>query len=190
MKCPHCKEDKMFFIGSIYSTKTVHHCMTCGLLLLMEGENFDVRLARRGILNKYKNPTPTVDILLHDKNSNVLMIYRKNEPHGWALPGGFVNEGESYEDAAERELWEETDISIVIAPKDQYRLYSNPKRDPRAHITSMVYSLFVPDLETRAMRAKDDACKLKLFPAQQILAGHVDTAFDHANIISDFFSMT
>src|SRR5438034_11808858 len=82
---------------------------------------------------KYSNPTPTADIIL-EHNSKVLMIRRKKDPFKGqlALPGGFVNEGETVEDAMKREAMEET--SLVVEPIDILGVYSDAERDPRKHI--------------------------------------------------------
>jgi 8-oxo-dGTP diphosphatase len=86
----------------------------------------------------YKNPTPTVDAINH-KNSQILLIERKKEPFkGYmVLPGGFVNEGERVEDAAKREVKEETSLDIVLL--EILGIYSEPKRDPRGHVMSTVF---------------------------------------------------
>jgi 8-oxo-dGTP diphosphatase len=86
----------------------------------------------------YKNPTPTVDAIIH-KNSQILLIERKKEPFkGYmVLPGGFVNEGERVEDAAKREVKEETSLDIVLL--EILGIYSEPKRDPRGHVMSTVF---------------------------------------------------
>jgi len=86
----------------------------------------------------YKNPTPTVDAINH-KNSQILLIERKKEPFkGYmVLPGGFVNEGERVEDAAKREVKEETSLDIVLL--EILGVYSEPKRDPRGHVMSTVF---------------------------------------------------
>ena len=89
-------------------------------------------------MSEHRNPVPTIDIILQ-KGSDILLIKRKNDPFKdyLALPGGFVNEGESVEDAAKREAREET--SLEIEPIDILGVYSNPKRDPRGHIMTVVF---------------------------------------------------
>ena len=88
-------------------------------------------------MKEYKNPTPTVDVIL-ERESKILMVRRKKDPYKdrLALPGGFVNEGETVEDAMKREAMEET--SLEIHPIDVLGVYSDPRRDPRKHIVTVV----------------------------------------------------
>ncbi|MDP9462404.1 MAG: NUDIX hydrolase, partial [Thermoproteota archaeon] len=104
-------------------------------------------------MKQYKNPIPTVDVIL-ERDSNVLMVRRKNDPFKdhLSLPGGFVNEGETVEDAMKREAMEET--SLEVHPIDILGVYSDPKRDPRKHIVTIV---FVGIIVGGAIRAGDDA---------------------------------
>jgi len=85
----------------------------------------------------YQNPLPTVDIIIEIETKGIVLIKRKNPPYGWALPGGFVDYGESLEEAAIREAKEETDLDVKL--NKQLHTYSNPKRDPRHHSISTVY---------------------------------------------------
>src|SRR5919201_4049836 len=89
-------------------------------------------------MNDYRNPVPAVDVILQ-KGSEILLVKRKNEPFKdhLALPGGFVNEGESVESAATREALEET--SLEIQPIDILGVYSDPNRDPRKQILTIVF---------------------------------------------------
>jgi 8-oxo-dGTP diphosphatase len=132
-------------------------------------------------MTQYKNPTPTVDVIL-ERDSNVLMVKRKNDPFKdhLSLPGGFVNEGETVEDAMKREAVEET--SLEVHPIDILGVYSDPKRDPRKHIMTVV---FIGIIVGGRIRAGDDAAslewiKLPNFERQQI-------AFDHAQILQDYY---
>ena len=86
----------------------------------------------------YRNPTPTVDTIIQ-KDSQILLVKRKNEPFKgyFALPGGFVNEGEKVEVAAKREVMEETALDVELV--DILGVYSDPNRDPRGHIMSTVF---------------------------------------------------
>ena len=84
----------------------------------------------------YKNPVPTVDIII-EVGAAIVLIKRKNPPYGWALPGGFVDYGESYETAAAREAEEET--GLVVQNLQQFRTYSDPGRDPRQHTASTIF---------------------------------------------------
>ena len=85
----------------------------------------------------YKNPIPTVDIIIEIESKGIVLIKRKNPPYGWAIPGGFVDYGESLEEAAMREAKEETNLDVKLAR--QFHTYSDPKRDPRHHSISTVY---------------------------------------------------
>src|ERR671923_1640912 len=104
-------------------------------------------------MGEHRNPVPAVDIILQ-KGSEILLVKRKNEPFKdhLALPGGFVNEGESVENAAIREAIEET--SLEIEPIDILGVYSDPKRDPRRHILSVV---FIGIIVRGSEKAGDDA---------------------------------
>ena len=84
----------------------------------------------------HRNPVPTVDIII-TLDSGVVLVKRKNPPVAWALPGGFVDYGESLEQAAVREACEETGLSIRLGR--QFHTYSEPDRDPRQHTVSTVF---------------------------------------------------
>jgi len=124
-----------------------------------------------------RNPYPTVDIII-EIDDKIVLIERKNPPPGWALPGGFVDYGESYETAAAREAREETGLSLVDLR--QFHTYSEPGRDPRFHTASTVFiATGVGTLE-----AGDDAGKAQLFSTDDL----PELAFDHARILADYFS--
>ena len=125
----------------------------------------------------YRNPTPTVDIII-ELEGGILLIERKNPPHGWALPGGFVDEGESVSAAAVREAREETSLDIRLT--EQFFCYSDPGRDPRQHTLSVVFLAEA----TGAPRAADDAGRVQVFARGQLPS---QLAFDHAQILSDYF---
>ena len=125
----------------------------------------------------YRNPVPTVDIII-EIGDKIVLIERKNPPYGWALPGGFVDYGESYETAAAREAAEET--GIVVQNLQQFRTYSDPNRDPRQHTAS---TIFIAQGNTNPV-AGDDAAKAELFSKESI----PDLAFDHGKIIADYFA--
>ena len=127
-------------------------------------------------LKSYKNPLPTVDIIIETKDG-IVLIERKNRPFGWALPGGFVDYGESLEQAATREALEETGLQITL--KQQLKTYSAPDRDSRHHTISTVFIATADG----SPRAGDDAAKADIF-AQQNLPRLV---FDHAKILADYF---
>ncbi|MCL4501152.1 MAG: NUDIX hydrolase, partial [Deltaproteobacteria bacterium] len=78
------------------------------------------------VLRRHRNPLPTVDIIIEIPDQGLVLIQRANPPYGWALPGGFVDYGESLEDAARREAREETGLAVVLL--GQFHTYSDPKR--------------------------------------------------------------
>lgn len=124
----------------------------------------------------YRNPVPTVDIIIA-RDNQVVLIKRKNPPHGWALPGGFVDYGESYETAARREAREETGLEVQLVR--QFHTYSDPDRDPRQHTASTVF-IATADGEPRG---GDDALEARFFSADNL--PHL--VFDHAQILRDYF---
>lgn len=125
----------------------------------------------------YKNPVPTVDIII-EVEETIVLIKRKNPPHGWALPGGFVDYGESFETAAAREAEEET--GLVVTNLQQFRTYSDPDRDPRQHTAS---TIFIARADTQPT-AGDDAAEAKLFTENTL----PNLVFDHSRILDDYFA--
>ena len=125
-----------------------------------------------------KGPRLTVDALLVDPHQGVLLVQRKHEPFAgyWALPGGFVEEGEPCEQAVVREVAEETGLAVRVVAL--FGVYSQPGRDPRGHTVSVVY-LCGPT--GGALAGGDDAAAARFFAD---LAG-VPLAFDHARILAD-----
>ena len=128
--------------------------------------------------NNLRNPIPTVDIII-EYNGGLILIRRKNPPEGWALPGGFVDYGESLESAATREAKEETGLDIELLR--QFHTYSDPKRDPRHHTITTV---FIAKARGRAV-AGDDAKEIGIFNKDNLPA---QIAFDHRDILNDYFS--
>ena len=127
-------------------------------------------------ITNYRNPFPTVDIII-EIDGGIVLIKRKNPPYGWALPGGFVDYGESLENAAIREAREETSLEIV-----NLRLlgcYSEPERDNRMHTISTVY---IAEGIGRPLAA-DDAAELKIY---QLTDLPENLCFDHAKILDDY----
>lgn len=125
-------------------------------------------------------PRLTVDMVVTN-GGQLLLVERKNEPHGWALPGGFVDYGERVEDAAVRELSEETGIDIAVSDISLLGVYSDPERDRRGHTVSVVYSA-----ESNQMpKAGDDAKNAVFFDIKNLPENIV---FDHKKIISDKLS--
>jgi len=125
----------------------------------------------------YKNPIPTVDIII-ELDGGIVLIERKNSPHGWALPGGFVDYGESYEDAAVREAREETSLAVTLIR--QFHTYSTPDRDPRQHTASTVFIATADG----SPHGADDALQARVFNRNN-LPGLV---FDHGLIVDDYFN--
>ena len=125
---------------------------------------------------EFRNPAPTVDVVILLPGDRVVLVYRKNPPLGWALPGGFVDEGEKLEDAAVREAREETGLAVVLS--EQFLAYSDPRRDPRRHTISVV---FVARADGEP-RGGDDAADARAFPWSALPAGVV---FDHDQILAD-----
>jgi ADP-ribose pyrophosphatase YjhB (NUDIX family) len=140
-------------------------------------------------VKEYRNPFPTVDViieiasgavdpLLGKEKQGIVLIKRKNRPYGWALPGGFVDYGESLESAALREAREETSLNVEL--KYQLSAYSDPARDPRKHTISVV---FVARAAGKP-RAADDAKDVGIFDSDSIPE---PLAFDHGKILRDYF---
>jgi 8-oxo-dGTP diphosphatase len=127
-------------------------------------------------VKEYRNPFPTVDIIIRIENK-IVLIERRNFPHGWALPGGFVDYGETLEQAAHREAGEETGLKLCNL--EQFRAYSTPERDPRHHTISMVFSATGEGIT----QAGDDATNARLFALDDLPA---PLCFDHAKIIEDY----
>lgn len=128
---------------------------------------------------EFRNPTPTVDVLVYHPARGVLLIERKNPPAGWALPGGFVDEGETVEAAAVRETREETGLEVALL--QLLGVYSDPARDPRKHTMSTVFLGQAHDLD--ALAAGDDAGRAAFFPLEALPEA---VAFDHRRILEDF----
>ncbi len=125
----------------------------------------------------YRNPLLTVDIIIEMEGGGIVLIERKNPPYGWALPGGFVDYGESLESAALREAREETGLDV--ADLTQFRAYSDPARDSRHHTVTMVFT----GKGRGRPQAADDAARLEIFGLDALPP---DLAFDHARILSDY----
>ncbi len=124
----------------------------------------------------YKNPVPTVDIII-EVEGGIVLIERKNPPHGWAIPGGFVDYGESFEHAAVREAKEETGLDVTLIR--QFHTYSQPKRDPRQHTASTVFIATAEGIPGGG----DDALQARIFSQGNL----PELVFDHQGIIDDYF---
>ena len=130
-----------------------------------------------GLEKKYKNPFVTVDIII-EIDDGIVLIERANPPYGWALPGGFVDYGESLEVSAIREAKEETSLDIQLT--EQFHTYSNPDRDPRHHTVTTVFIAKA----SGSPKAADDAKNLGVFTKKNL---PIRMAFDHGQIINDYF---
>lgn len=126
----------------------------------------------------YQNPIPTVDIIIEIEPNGIVLIKRKNPPYGWAIPGGFVDYGESLEEAAVREAKEETNLDVKLIK--QFHTYSDPKRDPRHHSISTVYVAKAKGIP----KAKDDALEIGIFDESNLPK---EIVFDHRLILKDHF---
>ena len=124
------------------------------------------------------NPLSTVDIIIEIAGRGIVLIERKNPPRGWALPGGFVDYGESLEHAAVREAKEETSLDVKLV--EQFYSYSDPRRDPRRHTISTV---FIATAEGTP-RGEDDAKTAEIFREENLPDSIV---FDHPQILTDYF---
>ncbi|MBQ9536484.1 MAG: NUDIX hydrolase [Desulfovibrionaceae bacterium] len=127
----------------------------------------------------YANPTPTADVIIYEPEYGVVFVERRNIPLGYALPGGFIDEGEMAETAAKREMLEETGLEVELI--GLLGVYSNPKRDPRLHTLTTVYVGRAKDVSK--LQAGDDA-KSAAFYALDALP--TPLVFDHAKIMEDF----
>ena len=126
---------------------------------------------------EYKNPKPTCDIIIELPGEQIVLIERKNEPRGFALPGGFVDEYEWIADAAVREAKEETKLDVEIV--ELFHVYSNPERDKRMHTVSTVFIAKATGTPVGADdAARAFACKLDALPK--------DLVFDHEVILADY----
>lgn len=128
-------------------------------------------------MHSIKTPLLTVDIIIR-YGKGIVLIERKNPPYGWALPGGFVEIGESLENAAIREAQEETSLDVKIV--EQFHAYSDPGRDPRFHTVTIV---FIADGKG-ILKGRDDARRAEIF-LQEALPSQI--AFDHGLILADYF---
>ncbi|MBN2705442.1 MAG: NUDIX hydrolase [Deltaproteobacteria bacterium] len=128
-------------------------------------------------LFRYRNPVPTVDLLL-SYQGGIVLIERRNPPWGWALPGGFVDYGESLEDAARREALEETGLQVELT--GQFHTYSEPGRDPRLHTITTVFTA----RGHGRLEAGDDAVGAAVFTPDNLPE---QIAFDHRRILADYF---
>ena len=133
---------------------------------------------------QYRNPAPTVDIIIEIRDGSggpadrkIVLIKRKNPPPGWAIPGGFVDYGETLEEAAVREAFEETSLTVTLVR--QFHAYSDPSRDPRKHTIATVFIATA----SGAPSGGDDAAEARIFSIDELPE---PLAFDHLQILRDY----
>ena len=128
-------------------------------------------------MKRYPQPKLAVDcIILVD--GRVVLVERKNEPRGWALPGGFVDEGETLEQAVRREMMEET--GLELDGLEQFHAYSDPARDPRGHCVSVIFTA----VGRGEPKAGDDARRCRL--ADPRMLDSLELVFDHGQVLREF----
>jgi ADP-ribose pyrophosphatase YjhB (NUDIX family) len=125
----------------------------------------------------HEGPRLTVDVVI-ELDGGIVLIRRRNPPFGWAIPGGFVDLDERAEDAARREMHEETSLDVELV--ELLGVYSDPGRDPRGHTVSVVYV----GRGRGTLRAADDAAEVGVFEEARLPSPLV---FDHARILADYF---
>ncbi len=130
------------------------------------------------IVKTYRNPFPTVDIII-EMDEGIVLIKRKNPPFGWAMPGGFVDYGESLQASAVREAKEETSLDVTLV--SEFGTYSEPDRDPRMHTITVV---FIAKAQGEPLAA-DDAAEIGIFNKDTLPE---KLAFDHGKILQDYFA--
>ena len=129
----------------------------------------------------FRNPAPTVDIiieLIDRPHRPIILIERLNIPYGWAIPGGFVDYGESVETAAKREAQEEVSLQVKLI--EQFQVYSDPKRDPRKHTLSVVFIATA----SGEPQAADDAKNVGIVHSWNLPQ---NLCFDHGKILEDYW---
>jgi 8-oxo-dGTP diphosphatase len=128
--------------------------------------------------SRYERPSVTVDVVIFtllDKELNVLLVNRKRWPFDghWAIPGGFINMNESLEQAARRELEEETGVRDIYM--EQLYTFGEPYRDPRTRVISIAYIALIR-ADTQTLRVSEESTDVRWFPVRR-LPGPL--AFDH-----------
>jgi 8-oxo-dGTP diphosphatase len=125
-----------------------------------------------------RSPAPTVDVIIEIGERAIVLVERRFEPHGWALPGGFIDEGERAEVTARREAREESGLEVELL--ELFNVYSDPRRDPRRHTLSVVYI----GRASGEPRGGDDAARAAVFREDSLPS---PLAFDHAQILAEYF---
>lgn len=128
----------------------------------------------------YLTTDAIIEVYIENKFEGIVIIQRKNPPLGLALPGGFVDRGESVENACKREMREETNLDIKIT--SLLGVYSDPSRDPRFHTASVVFIAKA----TSYPQAGDDAKKTILIKPDKINLEQM--VFDHGQILQDYLT--
>ncbi len=131
-----------------------------------------------GTVALYRNPIPTADIIIKVEKG-IVLINRRNPPYGWAIPGGFIDYGETAESAALREAFEET--SLKVEGLKLFGVYSDPERDPRHHTLTVVFTAYAKGVP----KASDDAMGVGIFTKDDLPS---PLAFDHGKILTDYFA--
>jgi len=126
---------------------------------------------------EHRGPVAAADAIIELPGGGIVLIERKYPPVGWAIPGGFIDEGESAEDAARREAKEETGLDVELL--DQLYTYSDPRRDPRGHTLTVVFIARA----TGTPRGGDDAARAEVLTE---LTLPTPLAFDHAEVLADY----
>jgi 8-oxo-dGTP diphosphatase len=124
-------------------------------------------------------PRVTVDVVIEHRAGGVVLIRRRHPPPGWAIPGGFVDYGETVEDAARREAAEETGLAVAL--RELFGVYSDPRRDARGHTVSIVFIASADGIP----HAADDAADVGIFAPENPPA---PLAFDHGRILADYLA--
>lgn len=130
------------------------------------------------IISKLNTPYVTADCIIYDSKQGIILIERLNKPHGFALPGGFVDIGESVENAAKREMKEETGLDVDLL--GILGVYSRPDRDPRFHTLTVTYVAKAQDSEK--LQAGDDALRTSFYSLDNI----PPLCFDHDEAVAHF----
>lgn len=137
-------------------------------------------------MGRSERPVQAVDGIVY-REGDIVLIYRENEPKGWALPGGKVEYGEKLEKACRREIKEETGLEVEIketeGPTKEFGVYDDPDRDPRGRVISTV---FVCKSIGGKLKADTDAQKADTLPLKEAL--DLDLTFDHDRILKEFYN--
>ena len=130
-------------------------------------------------IERERRPVVAADAIIEVGNGGIVLIKRRNPPHGWAIAGGFVDFGESVEHAAIREAKEETGLDVELLA--QLYTYSDPRRDPRGHTITVVFVARAAGTPV----AGDDAAEAGVFTEATLPAPLV---FDHPEVLADYFA--